>query len=162
MTLATFKMHLKCISLVYFYLTEFYKTTLVSLYCFFLFIQKGFYPSEYNYLFKLSFFCSFQPNFKDYPVYLVKFKQCLSKAMHLMKTYTVNTLQNLTSQLIKRVSWAVTWLGFRFWSNCRLNRRTCSFVLPIDLTDVFLTVKSQDINATLPCRKTIILVVWPI
>ncbi|NXC71087.1 COG3 protein, partial [Anhinga anhinga] len=42
------------------------------------------------------------PNFKDYPVYLIKFKQCLSKAMHLIKTYTVNTLQNLTSQLMKR------------------------------------------------------------
>uniref|UniRef100_A0A674I115 Conserved oligomeric Golgi complex subunit 3 n=1 Tax=Terrapene triunguis TaxID=2587831 RepID=A0A674I115_9SAUR len=47
-------------------------------------------------------YISSHPNFKDYPVYLVKFKQCLSKAMHLMKTYTVNTLQNLTSQLIKR------------------------------------------------------------
>ncbi|GAB5566354.1 conserved oligomeric Golgi complex subunit 3 isoform X1 [Prionailurus iriomotensis] len=43
-----------------------------------------------------------QPHFKDYPVYLLKFKQCLSKALHLMKTYTVNTLQNLTSQLLKR------------------------------------------------------------
>uniref|UniRef100_A0A4X2KIR6 Conserved oligomeric Golgi complex subunit 3 n=1 Tax=Vombatus ursinus TaxID=29139 RepID=A0A4X2KIR6_VOMUR len=47
-------------------------------------------------------YISSHPNFKDYPVYLLKFKQCLSKAMHLMKTYTVNTLQNLTSQLIKR------------------------------------------------------------
>ncbi|EGV97070.1 Conserved oligomeric Golgi complex subunit 3 [Cricetulus griseus] len=43
-----------------------------------------------------------QPNFKDYPVYLLKFKQCLSKALHLMKTYTVNTLQTLTNQLLKR------------------------------------------------------------
>ncbi|EPY78919.1 conserved oligomeric Golgi complex subunit 3 isoform 1 [Camelus ferus] len=43
-----------------------------------------------------------QPNFKDYPVYLLKFKQCLSKALHLMKAYTVNTLQNLTNQLLKR------------------------------------------------------------
>uniref|UniRef100_A0A8C6W532 Conserved oligomeric Golgi complex subunit 3 n=1 Tax=Nannospalax galili TaxID=1026970 RepID=A0A8C6W532_NANGA len=43
-----------------------------------------------------------QPNFKDYPVYLLKFKQCLSKALHLMRTYTVNTLQTLTNQLIKR------------------------------------------------------------
>ncbi|XP_017652184.1 conserved oligomeric Golgi complex subunit 3 [Nannospalax galili] len=42
------------------------------------------------------------PNFKDYPVYLLKFKQCLSKALHLMRTYTVNTLQTLTNQLIKR------------------------------------------------------------
>uniref|UniRef100_A0A8D0L9W8 Conserved oligomeric Golgi complex subunit 3 n=1 Tax=Sphenodon punctatus TaxID=8508 RepID=A0A8D0L9W8_SPHPU len=47
-------------------------------------------------------YISSHPNFKDYPVYLIKFKQCLSKAMHLMKTYTVNTLQNLTTQLIKR------------------------------------------------------------
>uniref|UniRef100_A0A663MCL7 Conserved oligomeric Golgi complex subunit 3 n=1 Tax=Athene cunicularia TaxID=194338 RepID=A0A663MCL7_ATHCN len=47
-------------------------------------------------------YISSHPNFKDYPVYLVKFKQCLSKAMHLIKTYTVNTLQNLTSQLMKR------------------------------------------------------------
>nr|XP_020827002.1 conserved oligomeric Golgi complex subunit 3 isoform X2 [Phascolarctos cinereus] len=47
-------------------------------------------------------YISSHPNFKDYPIYLLKFKQCLSKAMHLMKTYTVNTLQNLTSQLIKR------------------------------------------------------------
>ncbi|XP_066562754.1 conserved oligomeric Golgi complex subunit 3 [Amia ocellicauda] len=47
-------------------------------------------------------YVSSHPNFKDYPVYLVKFKQCLSKAMQLMKTHTVNTLQNLTSQLTKR------------------------------------------------------------
>ncbi|KAM6418894.1 conserved oligomeric Golgi complex subunit 3 isoform 2-T2 [Pluvialis apricaria] len=47
-------------------------------------------------------YISSHPNFKDYPVYLIKFKQCLSKAMHLIKTYTVNTLQNLTSQLMKR------------------------------------------------------------
>ena len=45
----------------------------------------------------------FQPNFKDYPVYLTKFKQCLSKAMHFMKIHIVNTMQNLTSQLTKRV-----------------------------------------------------------
>uniref|UniRef100_A0A8C3LFS2 Conserved oligomeric Golgi complex subunit 3 n=1 Tax=Chrysolophus pictus TaxID=9089 RepID=A0A8C3LFS2_CHRPC len=47
-------------------------------------------------------YISSHPNFKDYPVYLTKFKQCLLKAMHLIKTYTVNTLQNLTSQLMKR------------------------------------------------------------
>ncbi|XP_012866445.1 PREDICTED: conserved oligomeric Golgi complex subunit 3 [Dipodomys ordii] len=49
-------------------------------------------------------YISSHPNFKDYPVYLLKFKQCLSKALHLMKTYTVNTLQTLTNQLLKRVS----------------------------------------------------------
>ncbi|XP_012680567.2 conserved oligomeric Golgi complex subunit 3 [Clupea harengus] len=47
-------------------------------------------------------YVSSNPNFKDYPVYLTKFKQCLSRAMHLMKTHTVNTMQNLTSQLTKR------------------------------------------------------------
>ncbi|XP_066438079.1 conserved oligomeric Golgi complex subunit 3 isoform X2 [Eleutherodactylus coqui] len=47
-------------------------------------------------------YISAHPNYKDYPVYLAKIKQCLSKAMHLMKTYTVNTLQNLTNQLMKR------------------------------------------------------------
>ncbi|XP_067896281.1 conserved oligomeric Golgi complex subunit 3 [Heterodontus francisci] len=47
-------------------------------------------------------YVSSHPGFRDYPVYLAKFKQCLSKAMHLMKTYTVNTLQNLSTQLIKR------------------------------------------------------------
>ncbi|XP_009438901.2 conserved oligomeric Golgi complex subunit 3 isoform X6 [Pan troglodytes] len=47
-------------------------------------------------------YISSHPNFKDYPIYLLKFKQCLSKALHLMKTYTVNTLQTLTSQLLKR------------------------------------------------------------
>ncbi|XP_006639077.2 conserved oligomeric Golgi complex subunit 3 [Lepisosteus oculatus] len=47
-------------------------------------------------------YVSSHPHFKDYPVYLAKFKQCLSKAMHLMKTHTVNTLQNLTTQLTKR------------------------------------------------------------
>ncbi|XP_062832018.1 conserved oligomeric Golgi complex subunit 3 [Anolis carolinensis] len=47
-------------------------------------------------------YISSHPDFKDYPVYLAKFRQCLSKAMHLMKTYTVHTLQHLTSQLIKR------------------------------------------------------------
>ncbi|XP_063088826.1 conserved oligomeric Golgi complex subunit 3 isoform X3 [Cavia porcellus] len=55
---------------------------------------------------KLSYFNELEtittPNFKDYPVYLLKFKQCLSKALHLMKTYTVNTLQTLTNQLLKR------------------------------------------------------------
>ncbi|XP_075055840.1 conserved oligomeric Golgi complex subunit 3 [Mixophyes fleayi] len=49
-------------------------------------------------------YISSHPNYKDYPVYLTKFKQCLSKAMHLMKTYTVNILQNLTNQLVKRDS----------------------------------------------------------
>lgn len=48
-------------------------------------------------------FSSLQPNFKDYPVYLAKFKQCLSKAMHFMKIHIVNAMQNLTSQLTKRV-----------------------------------------------------------
>ncbi|XP_048458495.1 conserved oligomeric Golgi complex subunit 3 [Rhincodon typus] len=47
-------------------------------------------------------YVSSHPGFRDYPVYLAKFKQCLSKAMHLMKTYTVNTLQNLATQLTKR------------------------------------------------------------
>ncbi|MBN3277693.1 COG3 protein, partial [Polyodon spathula] len=47
-------------------------------------------------------YVSSHTNFKDCPVYLAKFKQCLSKAMHLMKTYTMNTLQNLTNQLTKR------------------------------------------------------------
>nr|XP_033803321.1 conserved oligomeric Golgi complex subunit 3 [Geotrypetes seraphini] len=47
-------------------------------------------------------YISLHPNFKDYAVYLTKFKQCLSKAMHLMKMYTVNTIQNLTNQLLKR------------------------------------------------------------
>ncbi|XP_051762172.1 conserved oligomeric Golgi complex subunit 3 [Ctenopharyngodon idella] len=47
-------------------------------------------------------YVSSHPNFKDYPVYLSKFKQCLSKAMQLIKSHTVNTLQNLTSQLTKR------------------------------------------------------------
>uniref|UniRef100_A0A673H953 Conserved oligomeric Golgi complex subunit 3 n=1 Tax=Sinocyclocheilus rhinocerous TaxID=307959 RepID=A0A673H953_9TELE len=42
------------------------------------------------------------PHFKDYPVYLTKFKQCLSKAMLLIKSHTVSTLQNLTAQLSKR------------------------------------------------------------
>ncbi|XP_069558770.1 conserved oligomeric Golgi complex subunit 3 isoform X2 [Brachyistius frenatus] len=47
-------------------------------------------------------YVSSHPNFKDYPVYLAKFKQCLSKAMHYMKIHIVNTMQNLTSQLTKR------------------------------------------------------------
>uniref|UniRef100_A0A3B3R7D3 Conserved oligomeric Golgi complex subunit 3 n=1 Tax=Paramormyrops kingsleyae TaxID=1676925 RepID=A0A3B3R7D3_9TELE len=47
-------------------------------------------------------YVSSHPNFKDYPAYMVKFKQCLSKAMFFMKSHTVNTLQNLTSQLMKR------------------------------------------------------------
>lgn len=71
--------------------------------------QKG--HVDFHEKFALSVFVPFrkssfplQPNFKDYPVYLLKFKQCLSKALHLMKTYTVNTLQNLTNQLLKRVS----------------------------------------------------------
>ncbi|XP_054643703.1 conserved oligomeric Golgi complex subunit 3 isoform X3 [Dunckerocampus dactyliophorus] len=47
-------------------------------------------------------YVSSHPNFKDYPVYLAKFKQCLSKAMHFMKVHIVNTMQNLTSVLTKR------------------------------------------------------------
>ncbi|XP_075895796.1 conserved oligomeric Golgi complex subunit 3 [Nelusetta ayraudi] len=47
-------------------------------------------------------YVSSHPNFKDYPVYLAKFKQCLSKAMHFMKIHIVNAMQNLTSQLTKR------------------------------------------------------------
>uniref|UniRef100_A0A6J0UUR3 Conserved oligomeric Golgi complex subunit 3 n=1 Tax=Pogona vitticeps TaxID=103695 RepID=A0A6J0UUR3_9SAUR len=47
-------------------------------------------------------YISSHPSFRDYSVYLSKYKQCLSKAVHLMKTYIVNTLQNLTNQLIKR------------------------------------------------------------
>uniref|UniRef100_A0A8C9WXK3 Conserved oligomeric Golgi complex subunit 3 n=1 Tax=Sander lucioperca TaxID=283035 RepID=A0A8C9WXK3_SANLU len=47
-------------------------------------------------------YVSSHPNFKDYPVYLAKFKQCLSKAMHFMKIHIVNTMQHLTGQLTKR------------------------------------------------------------
>ncbi|KAI7808344.1 conserved oligomeric Golgi complex subunit 3 [Triplophysa rosa] len=47
-------------------------------------------------------YVSSHPSFKDHPVYLTKFKQCLSKAMHLMKSHTVNTLRNLTAQLTRR------------------------------------------------------------
>ncbi|XP_056436220.1 conserved oligomeric Golgi complex subunit 3 [Gadus chalcogrammus] len=47
-------------------------------------------------------YVSSHPNFKDYPVYLAKFKQCLSKAVHFMKSHIVNTMHNLTSQLTKR------------------------------------------------------------
>ncbi|KAM9486494.1 conserved oligomeric Golgi complex subunit 3 [Clarias gariepinus] len=47
-------------------------------------------------------YVSSHPNFKDYPVYLAKFRQCLSKALHLLKTHIINTLQNLTNQLTKR------------------------------------------------------------
>ncbi|XP_013921315.1 PREDICTED: conserved oligomeric Golgi complex subunit 3-like [Thamnophis sirtalis] len=47
-------------------------------------------------------YVSSHPNFRDYSVYLAKCNQCLSKAVHLMKTYTVNTLQGLTNQLMKR------------------------------------------------------------
>ncbi|XP_034993262.2 conserved oligomeric Golgi complex subunit 3 [Zootoca vivipara] len=47
-------------------------------------------------------YISSHPNFRDYPVYFARSKQCLSRALHLMKTYTVNTLQNLTNQFIKR------------------------------------------------------------
>uniref|UniRef100_A0A8C5I7V0 Conserved oligomeric Golgi complex subunit 3 n=1 Tax=Gouania willdenowi TaxID=441366 RepID=A0A8C5I7V0_GOUWI len=47
-------------------------------------------------------YVSSHPNFKDYPVYLAKFKQCLSKAMHYMKVHIVNTMHNLTNQLTKR------------------------------------------------------------
>uniref|UniRef100_A0A672SJ88 Conserved oligomeric Golgi complex subunit 3 n=1 Tax=Sinocyclocheilus grahami TaxID=75366 RepID=A0A672SJ88_SINGR len=48
-------------------------------------------------------YVSSHPHFKDYPVYLTKFKQCLSRAMLLIKSHTVSSLQNLTAQLTKRV-----------------------------------------------------------
>uniref|UniRef100_A0A8C8HXB3 Conserved oligomeric Golgi complex subunit 3 n=1 Tax=Oncorhynchus tshawytscha TaxID=74940 RepID=A0A8C8HXB3_ONCTS len=51
-------------------------------------------------------YVSSHANFKDHPVYLTKFQQCLSKAFH-MKTHTGNTMQNLTSQLTKRDPLAV-------------------------------------------------------
>uniref|UniRef100_A0A8C6XNF1 Conserved oligomeric Golgi complex subunit 3 n=1 Tax=Naja naja TaxID=35670 RepID=A0A8C6XNF1_NAJNA len=47
-------------------------------------------------------YVSSHTNFRDCAVYLAKCNQCLSKAVHLMKAYTVNTLQNLTNQLMKR------------------------------------------------------------
>lgn len=47
-------------------------------------------------------YVSAHPNFKDHPVYLAKFRQCLSKAMQLIRSHAVSTLQNLTSQLTKR------------------------------------------------------------
>ncbi|XP_051999085.1 LOW QUALITY PROTEIN: conserved oligomeric Golgi complex subunit 3-like [Xyrauchen texanus] len=47
-------------------------------------------------------YVSSHPNFKDYPICLTKFKQCLSKVMHLIKIHTVNTMQTLTGQLTKR------------------------------------------------------------
>ncbi|XP_068602288.1 conserved oligomeric Golgi complex subunit 3 [Brachionichthys hirsutus] len=47
-------------------------------------------------------YVSSHPNFKDYPLYVTKFKQCLSKAMHFMKLHIVNTMQNLTVHLLKR------------------------------------------------------------
>uniref|UniRef100_A0AAR2LXL3 Conserved oligomeric Golgi complex subunit 3 n=1 Tax=Pygocentrus nattereri TaxID=42514 RepID=A0AAR2LXL3_PYGNA len=47
-------------------------------------------------------YVSSHPNFKDHPIYLAKFRQCLSKAMQLIRTHAVNTLHNLTSQLTKR------------------------------------------------------------
>uniref|UniRef100_A0A672SJL7 Conserved oligomeric Golgi complex subunit 3 n=1 Tax=Sinocyclocheilus grahami TaxID=75366 RepID=A0A672SJL7_SINGR len=47
-------------------------------------------------------YVSSHPHFKDYPVYLTKFKQCLSRAMLLIKSHTVSSLQNLTAQLTKR------------------------------------------------------------
>uniref|UniRef100_A0AAY4DJF6 Conserved oligomeric Golgi complex subunit 3 n=1 Tax=Denticeps clupeoides TaxID=299321 RepID=A0AAY4DJF6_9TELE len=64
----------------------------------------GFIPmlSKLDGLCRICFLTCKYPNFKDYPVYLSKFKQCLSRAMHLMKTHTVTTLQNLTTQLTKR------------------------------------------------------------
>uniref|UniRef100_A0AAR2J508 Conserved oligomeric Golgi complex subunit 3 n=1 Tax=Pygocentrus nattereri TaxID=42514 RepID=A0AAR2J508_PYGNA len=43
-------------------------------------------------------YVSSHPNFKDHPIYLAKFRQCLSKAMQLIRTHAVNTLHNLTSQ----------------------------------------------------------------
>uniref|UniRef100_A0A8C2BKL7 Conserved oligomeric Golgi complex subunit 3 n=1 Tax=Cyprinus carpio TaxID=7962 RepID=A0A8C2BKL7_CYPCA len=42
------------------------------------------------------------PSFKDYPVYLSKLKQCLSRAMLLIKSHAVSTLQHLTAQLSTR------------------------------------------------------------
>ncbi|XP_016367112.1 conserved oligomeric Golgi complex subunit 3-like [Sinocyclocheilus rhinocerous] len=47
-------------------------------------------------------YVSSHPHFKDYPVYLTKFRQCLSRAMLLIKSHTVSSLQNLTAQLTKR------------------------------------------------------------
>uniref|UniRef100_A0A673C518 Conserved oligomeric Golgi complex subunit 3 n=1 Tax=Sphaeramia orbicularis TaxID=375764 RepID=A0A673C518_9TELE len=43
-------------------------------------------------------YVSSHPNFKDYPVYLAKFKQCLSKAMHFMKIHIVVLLLLLLPQ----------------------------------------------------------------
>lgn len=59
---------------------------------------------EFNSFILVLLFLIMQPNFKDYPVYLAKFKQCLSKAVHFMKVHITNSMQNLTSQLLKRVS----------------------------------------------------------
>lgn len=43
----------------------------------------------------------FQPKFKDGPIYTVKYKQCLSKAVLVMKTYVNNIFVTATEQVLE-------------------------------------------------------------
>lgn len=43
----------------------------------------------------------FQPKFKDGPIYTVKYKQCLAKAVLVMKTYVNNIFVAATDQVLE-------------------------------------------------------------
>uniref|UniRef100_A0A3B4D6H1 Conserved oligomeric Golgi complex subunit 3 C-terminal domain-containing protein n=1 Tax=Pygocentrus nattereri TaxID=42514 RepID=A0A3B4D6H1_PYGNA len=74
-------------------------------------------------------YVSSHPNFKDHPIYLAKFRQCLSKAMQLIRTHAVNTLHNLTSQLTKR----------------RLRRHVTSTYIMFYVLFVYVTLRYQQL-----------------
>lgn len=61
----------------------------------------------------VTFLSFFQPRFKESSVYLARFKQCLSKALNLIKIHVVTILQNATQQVTpKKVSIDVSlWLN---------------------------------------------------
>lgn len=43
-----------------------------------------------------------QPQYKESGVYTSRFKQCLSRALNLVKTHVVNILQNATQQVMPK------------------------------------------------------------
>ncbi|XP_020896480.1 conserved oligomeric Golgi complex subunit 3 [Exaiptasia diaphana] len=45
-------------------------------------------------------YISSNPHFKESPVYLTKFKQCLNQSLHLIKSHVITLLKNATTQVL--------------------------------------------------------------
>lgn len=50
----------------------------------------------------LNIFCCIQPQYKESQVYLVRFKQYLSRALGLVKQHVVNSIKNTTRAVMPK------------------------------------------------------------